>query len=138
MKLERIESPFVFEVTNDTGVKCLMDASQEIGGKNKGFRPMELLAASLAGCISIDVLHILKKQRKEPENFSINIETKRKPGELAPFELITLEFALEKDQEEENFSKIVALVLEKYCSVAASLNDEIRIELKFKKVDHGK
>ena len=138
MKLERIEIPFVFEVTNDTGVKCLIDASQEIGGKNKGFRPMELLAASLAGCISIDVLNILKKQRKVPKNFSVDIQTKRKTAELAPFELITLEFALEHDRDEENFRKIAALVLEKYCSVAASLNDEIRIELKFKKIDHGK
>ena len=138
MKLKRIEAPFVFEVTNDTGVKCLIDASQEIGGKNKGFRPMELLAASLAGCISIDVLNILKKQRQEPKEFNIDIQSKRKEGELAPFELITLEFALERDQDEENFRKISALVLEKYCSVAASLNDEIRIELKFKKIDHGK
>ena len=52
MKLEfkRVEEPYVFSLENETGVVTYLDASDTIGGKNKGLRPMEMLAGSLAGC----------------------------------------------------------------------------------------
>ena len=77
LKLNLKEEPFVFEVKNEDGAICLMDGSPDIGGKNKGLRPMQLLASSIAGCASIDILLILRKQRIEPTHFSIDIETKR-------------------------------------------------------------
>ena len=61
LTLTRIEEPFVMELQNESGNTCMMDANPAIGGKNLGFRPMELLAGSLAGCASIDVINILKK-----------------------------------------------------------------------------
>ena len=60
LELNRIEEPFVFELRNEEGVICGIDANPTIGGKGKGFRPMELLTGSLAGCASIDILLILK------------------------------------------------------------------------------
>lgn len=65
MKLyfKRIEEPFVFELENEKGTKVLIDASEDIGGKNKSLTPMQLLAGSLAGCMSIDVVLILNKQK---------------------------------------------------------------------------
>ena len=62
LELVRVEEPFVFELRNEEGAVCGIDAGPAIGGKGKGLRPMDLLAGSLAGCASIDVLLILKKQ----------------------------------------------------------------------------
>jgi putative redox protein len=129
MKLEftRKEKPFVFEVENENGAKCTMDANSTIGGKNAGLRPMELLAASLAGCAAIDILAILKKKRQEPELFAIDIDGKRESELPSAFEWIHLDIRIDEDLNTDALRKIVDLVLAKYCSVAASLNKNIQL-----------
>lgn len=54
------------ELHNERGANVHLNASPEIGGEAKGFRPMELLAGSLSACSSIDVLNILYKQKLKP------------------------------------------------------------------------
>ncbi|MBI1836672.1 MAG: OsmC family protein [Flavobacteriia bacterium] len=127
LELSRIDAPFVFELKNDDGVICGIDASPSIGGKNKGLRPMELLAGSLAGCASIDILLILKKQKIEPIHFSIKIESKRASGIPAIFEEIKLIFNINKEVPQEKLDRAIGLTLEKYCSVSASLKENIQI-----------
>lgn len=127
LELNRVEDPFVFELRNEEGVICGIDASPAVGGKGKGLRPMELLAGSLAGCASIDVLLILKKQRVEPTHFNIKIETKRVDGIPSFFEEIKLIFEVNVEVPKEKLEKTIALTLEKYCSVSASLKDEVSI-----------
>ncbi len=127
LELIRVEDPFVFELRNEEGVVCGIDASPSIGGKGKGFRPMELLAGSLAGCASIDVLLILKKQRIIPTHFTIKIETKRVDAIPSYFEEIKLIFEVNRDVPVEKLEKAIDLTLKKYCSVSASLKEEVKI-----------
>jgi putative redox protein len=133
LKLNLKEEPFVFEVKNEDGAICLMDGSPEIGGKNKGLRPMQLLASSIAGCASIDILLILRKQRIEPTHFSIDIETKRVDEVPAIFEEVKLIFSVNKEVNKSKLDRAIKLTLEKYCSVSSSLKDEVNIifETKF-------
>ena len=133
LKLNLLEEPFVFEVKNEDGAICLMDGSPEIGGKNKGLRPMQLLASSIAGCASIDILLILRKQRIEPTHFSIDIETKRVDEVPAIFEEVKLIFSVNKEVNKSKLDRAIKLTLEKYCSVSSSLKDEVNIifETKF-------
>jgi len=127
LELNRIEEPFVFEVENEDGIRCTMDASEAIGGKKKGMRPMELLAASLAGCASIDITRILTKKRIPTDKFSITIEAKRSDSLPSAFEWILLNISLDKELPQDQVKKVVDLTLAKYCSVAASLNKNISI-----------
>ena len=133
LELNRIEEPFVFELKNDEGVICGIDANPSIGGKGKGFRPMELLAGSLAGCASIDILLILKKQRIEPTHFGIKIETKRVDVVPSIFDEIKLIFEVNNGIPQEKLEKAIGLTLDKYCSVSASLKEEVKVvfEVKF-------
>ncbi len=133
LELNRIEEPFVFELKNDEGVICGIDANPSIGGKGKGFRPMELLAGSLAGCASIDILLILKKQRIEPTHFGIKIETKRVDVVPSIFDEIKLIFEVNNGIPQEKLEKAIGLTLDKYCSVSASLKEEMKVvfEVKF-------
>ena len=133
LELNIIEEPFVFELKNDEGVICGIDANPSIGGKGKGFRPMELLAGSLAGCASIDILLILKKQRIEPTHFGIKIETKRVDVVPAIFDEIKLIFEVNNGIPQEKLEKAIGLTLDKYCSVSASLKEEVKVvfEVKF-------
>ncbi len=134
LELNRIEEPFVFELRNDEGVICGIDANPTIGGKGKGFRPMELLAGSLAGCASIDILLILKKQRIEPTRFGIKIETKRGGGVPAIFEEIKLIFEVNEGVPQDKLEKAIKLTLDKYCSVSASLKEDVKVVFEVKYV----
>ncbi|MBC9811663.1 OsmC family protein [Crocinitomicaceae bacterium CZZ-1] len=132
LNLRRLESLFVMELKNEQGITCLIDANETIGGQNKGFRPMELLAGSLAACASIDVIQILRKKRILLGCYEVHIEAKRKESVPAPFEHITLHFIFCNVISEEQLKATIELALYKYCSVNASLSDEIKIDYTYK------
>lgn len=127
LELKLVESPFVLEVKNEAGISIKMDATEKIGGKNKGMRPMEVLAGSLAGCMSIDILLILQKQRQEVTFYEVNIDANRKEAVPAVFETIYLVFSFNPEVDLEKAAAAVKLSHEKYCSVSASLNPNIHI-----------
>ena len=127
LHVKRIESPYVFEIKNESGATAVVDATTTIGGKNKGLTPMQLLAGSLAGCMSIDVISILTKQKIEPSYFAIEIQATKKEGQPSPFENIKLIFIVNKEVPHDKLEKAIILSKEKYCSVYFSLNKEIEI-----------
>jgi putative redox protein len=127
IKLNRIEEPYVFQMKNESGASCTFDASASLGGKNKGLTPMQLLAGSLAGCMSIDVILILQKQKINPVIYQVEIDAKQKEGTPSPFEGIHLVFRVDKDVSLEKLERAILLSKEKYCSVSLSLNPYIKI-----------
>jgi len=60
--------------TEITGHKVIIDADSSFGGQDKGPRPKPFMLASLAGCIGIDVISILKKMRVTPDLFNVQVE----------------------------------------------------------------
>lgn len=132
IELKLIDEPFVLEAKNEEGVTLQMDAAPAIGGKGKGMRPMETLASSLAGCMAIDILLILRKQRQEVTHFEIEINGTRKDAIPASFETITLIFSVNQEVNLEKLDSAVRLAHEKYCSVSQSLNPAIQINTEVK------
>ena len=99
-----------------------MDAGENIGGHNKGVRPMQMLIMGLGGCSAIDVVLILKKQRQVIENFEISIDAEReKDKEPALWENIEVHFKLKGQIDKEKAERAVQLSMEKYCSVSKTL-----------------
>ena len=135
LHFERKETPFVFEIKNENGATAVVDATTNIGGKNKGLTPMQLLAGSLAGCMSIDVISILNKQKIDPSYFAIEIQAKKKEGQPSPFENIHLLFKVDKNVPKEKLEKAIILSREKYCSVYFSLNKEIVVSYEIEATD---
>ena len=125
LELNRAESPYVFEVKNESGVICILDASEDIGGKNKGLTPMQLLASSLAGCMSIDVIMILEKQKINPKIFKIEIDAQKKEGTPSPFETIHFTFSIDKELDQNKIERAINLSIDKYCSVMATLTKDL-------------
>ncbi|MCW7483038.1 OsmC family protein [Leptospira kanakyensis] len=135
IKLSRIESPYVLEATNESGNSIRIDASPEIGGKNSGPRPMELLIMGLAGCSSIDVLMILAKHRIEVKDYSVEVDADREKVEEANlFKNIHLKFKVAGEFKEEQVKRAIDLSLEKYCSVAKTLEKTAKITYEFELV----
>lgn len=46
----------------ETDFEVPLGADPAVGGDNDGFRPLELMAISLAGCTAMDVISILQKK----------------------------------------------------------------------------
>ena len=61
IELKRLDDAFHFEAISETGNIVHMDAGENLGGHNKGVRPMQMLLMGLGGCSAIDVILILKK-----------------------------------------------------------------------------
>lgn len=88
--------------------------------------PMDLLLSALGGCASVDAVLMMKKKRKEIIDFFVEVEGTRNDGVPAFYTGIELNFVLvSPDATPEEFGKVVALSVEKYCSVASSLKSTI-------------
>jgi putative redox protein len=129
MKIALSGTPdFRFQAKADNGYAFDIGASKSIGGDESGFRPMELVLAALAGCSGIDVVNILKKSRVEFTSLDIEAKGDRKDATLAPFTNIHVDFRIHGPGiDRSKAEKAVALSLEKYCSVAASLDPAIKV-----------
>lgn len=57
----------------DTGFEVPLGAEPEVGGLNDGFRPLELMAVSLAGCTAMDVVSILMKKKQDITAFEVSV-----------------------------------------------------------------
>ncbi len=129
--IRRLDDHFLMEATNESGHHLHIDAAADIGGGDSAFRPMQLLLTSLGGCSAIDVLMILKKQRQHLTSFEVDLEGNReKQGAASLFRDIWLHFRLTGDLNPTKVEKAVQLSLDKYCSVAKTLEPTARIHYK--------
>jgi OsmC-like protein. len=111
--------------TLPSGHPLLMDASESFGGENRGPRPVELLLGALSGCTGIDILSILKRMRLEPASFRMELEGERAEEPPKRFTRIHIHYLFEGDLPEDKVDRAIRLSMEKYCTVAHSLNAEI-------------
>jgi putative redox protein len=121
---------FRFEAKNpENGYAFSIGASKSIGGDESGFRPMQIVLAAIGSCAGIDVVSILKKSRVEFDALDIEVEGERVDAVPAPFKRIVARFTVRgKGVDKAKVEKAVNLSVEKYCSVAASLDPTIRVE----------
>ncbi len=129
--LERKNQAFHYEATNENNIVVNIDGSPEIGGENKGARPMEMLLMALGGCASIDLGLILKKQKQSLLNYKVEINATRTADPSKKFESIHIHFHLWGELDESKIERAIELTLTKYCSVALSLNKDIPITNNF-------
>lgn len=105
-----------------SGHAVLMDGPETSGGRNVGFRPMELLLVGVGGCSSYDVVTILKKARQNVTSCVAELTAERADAIPAVFEKIHLHFRVSgKELSEKQVEKAVAMSAEKYCSATIML-----------------
>lgn len=122
IQVKRINDATLMQATNEDGACLIMDGSPDVGGVNGGLRPMQLLLAGVGGCSSIDVIDILKKQKQPLEDIQVKVNGDRDPKEVPSlFKKIHLHFILKGNLEKEKVERAINLSMEKYCSVAKTL-----------------
>lgn len=122
IELSRANKSYGFEAKDSTGHVVKIDTSPETGGENFGSRPMQLLLMGLGGCSGIDVLSILNKQRQDVRDYKMIIKGWRESDkEPSLWETVELEYHFYGEVDIDKAKRAVSLSLDKYCSVAATL-----------------
>ncbi len=62
-----------FKGESESGFQVNLGANTQVGGANDGFRPLELMAISLAGCTAMDVISILTKKKQDVTSFKVEV-----------------------------------------------------------------
>ena len=94
----------------------------------QGVSPMELLLMGIAGCSSIDIISILKKQKQHFKDLTIEVEGEREKVELANlFKKIHAKVKFTGDVDPKKAHKACELSFTKYCSVSKMLEGKARI-----------
>jgi putative redox protein len=122
----------VYEAVNEAGHKITMDMREASHKQNQS--PPELLLSSLAGCGAVDIVIMLKKRKKTILDFTIETIGVRRDETPRKFLDIHCKYIVTSpDVEAEEFEKFAKLSLEKYCTVAATLNSKITFTTEIKR-----
>ena len=112
----------MFVGESGSGHAVVMDGAPDLGGRNLGPRPMEMLLIGTGGCSTYDVLSMLKKSRQEVVDCRVEIEAERADAVPAVFTRINMHFVVTgKALKENHVKRAVELSAEKYCSASIML-----------------
>jgi len=119
-----------FDGKAESGFTVPLGSSPEVGGDNDGFRPMELMALSLAGCTAMDVISILSKKRQAVSDFRVAVKTERADEHPKVFTHATIEYHVSgKGVQEEAVVRAIELSASRYCPAQAMLKPVLPIDL---------
>ncbi|REG94645.1 OsmC family protein [Algoriphagus antarcticus] len=120
----RMKADHEYEAVNAQGNIVQIDMYDP--EEKKAQSPMDMLLSALGSCASVDAVLMMKKKRKTITDFIVEVVGDRSEGVPAFYTDIHMKFILiSPDANEEEFAKVVALSVEKYCSVASSLKATI-------------
>ena len=121
-----------FTGTADSGFTIPLGSSPKVGGDNDGFRPMELMAISLAGCTAMDVISILSKKRQEVKDFQVKVNAERSDQHPKVFTSAVIEYHIAGvDIAESAVTRAMELSADTYCPAQAMLGKVISLSLKY-------
>src|ERR1017187_9705594 len=105
-----------FVATSGTGHHFLLDDAAGNTGRN----PIELVAVSLAGCTSFDVISILRKKREQVTVYEVKVEADQAPNPPQVFAEVRIHHIVSGiDISAQALEDAIKLSEEKYCSVGA-------------------
>jgi putative redox protein len=111
-----------FIAESGSGHGIVVDAAPDIGGKDLGPRPMELVLMGTGACSAIDVVHILRKARQPITDCVVEVDAERAPDDPKVFTKIHLHYIVTgKGLAQAQVERAIKLSKEKYCSATIML-----------------
>ena len=112
----------MFVGESGSGHTVVMDGPEDLGGRNLGPRPMEMLLMGTGGCSVYDVMSMLQKSRQKVVDCRVEMDAERADAVPAVFTRINMHFVVTGIGLKENHVKrAVELSAEKYCSASIML-----------------
>ena len=121
-----------FSGTAASGFEVPLGAEAEVGGAENGFRPLELMAVSLAGCTAMDVISILKKKQQVVTAFEVKVRADQAQDfpKVFTHSLITY-LVTGHNVDEQAVRRSIELSATKYCPAQAMLSKVVPMELRY-------
>jgi putative redox protein len=111
-----------------SGHSVVMDGAPDAGGRNLGFRPMEMLLLGLGGCSAFDVILILKRGREAVTDCVVDIDAERATTDPKVFTKIVMHYTVTGEGlDPKKVERAVQLSAEKYCSASAIIGKTAQI-----------
>ena len=113
---------------SETGHAVVLDGAPEMGGRNLGMRPMEMLLIAMGACTSFDVVTILKKARQPITDCVAEINAVRADEVPKVFTKIHVHLVVTgQGLSATQVERAVKLSAEKYCSASIMLGKAAEI-----------
>ena len=109
------------------GITMTLDSAATAGPS-----PMQALAFALAGCMAMDVVHVLTKGRDELRGLRVDVTGTRAGEEPRRFLSIALHYSITGEVPTARVERAIELSREKYCSVWHSMRQDIELAVTFK------
>lgn len=130
-----MKAPTTLELTWDRELifhGASADAAITLDSAGKaGPSPVQALAFALAGCMGMDVVHILRKGRFDLRGLKVALVAERAQDDPHRITSVTIEFAVTGDVPDAQVQRAIDLSHEKYCSVWHSMRQDIPFTARF-------
>jgi putative redox protein len=119
----------LFVGESGSGHTITMDGAPDIGGRNLGARPMEMVLIGMGGCTAIDVVSMLKKQRQDVRDIIVELAAERAEDHPRVFTQVRVIYRVRgKGLNRALVERAISLSDEKYCSATAMVRKSAAIE----------
>ena len=100
--------------------------------KKQAQSPMELLLSGIIACAAVDIVSMIKKRRKILNDISGKARGRRRAIAPRSFTEIKIHYEINSpDLTDHEAEKIISLAVNKYCSVASSISNDINLSYGF-------
>ena len=111
-----------FMAESGSGHAVVVDGAPDIGGRNLGARPMELVLMGTGACSAIDVVMILRRARQPITDCEVQVEAERAEADPKVFTRIHLHYVVTgKGLATPQVERAIKLSKDKYCSATIML-----------------
>ncbi len=101
------------------------------GSQHAAASPMQLFAMAIAGCMAIDLVHILARGRHDCTSLEVRFRAERAVNHPRRFIRVNLHFAMSGAMTPEHVERALRLSREKYCSAWNSVRPDTELETTF-------
>ena len=128
----QLTEAMTFVAESGSGHAIVVDAAPDVGGRDLGARPMELVLMGAGSCTAIDVVHILRKARQAVSGCVVELDAERAPEDPKVFTRIRMHYVVTgKALAAAQVERAIKLSKEKYCSATIMLAKTAEIEFDF-------
>jgi putative redox protein len=132
----KLSEGVTFIAESGSGHAIVVDGSPDVGGRDLGARPMELVLMGTGACSAIDVVLILRKARQAIEDCVVELEAERAESEPKIFTRIRMHYVVTgKGLNPVQVERAIKLSKDKYCSASAMLAKTAEITADFEIVE---
>ncbi|MCL5264285.1 MAG: OsmC family protein [Chloroflexi bacterium] len=132
----KLADGMAFDVETPSGYHLTIDAAPDVGGQDKGPRPLELLLVALGGCTGMDVISILRKKRLAVTGYEVFVRAERAQEHPMVYTSIQVEHVVRgKNISPDAVARAIELSETKYCPASAMLRPGTNITSSYRIVE---